>query len=105
MYRSKEGVSGFGRTDGRTDGQPENIMPPAPKGGDIKILVNGPLPIRSKHNNMPNANITPEFSVARRKRYANDSPINNHQINEYFIISTAFSLCCFLYHLSTHLSI
>ena len=24
------------RTDGRTDGQPENIMPPAPKGGGIK---------------------------------------------------------------------
>ena len=23
------------RTDGRTDGQPENIMPPAPKGGGI----------------------------------------------------------------------
>ena len=40
MYRSKEGISGFGRTDGqtdgRTDGQPENIMPPAPKGGGIK---------------------------------------------------------------------
>ena len=39
MYRSKEGISGFGRTggqtDGRTDGQPENIMPPAPKGGGI----------------------------------------------------------------------
>ena len=26
------------RTDGRTDGQPENIMPPAPKGGGIKML-------------------------------------------------------------------
>ena len=25
------------QTDGRTDGQPENIMPPAPKGGGIKI--------------------------------------------------------------------
>ena len=37
MYRSKEGISGFGRTDGRTDGQPENIMPPAPKGGGIRI--------------------------------------------------------------------
>ena len=36
MYRSNEGISGFGRTDGRTDGQPENIMPPAPKGGGIK---------------------------------------------------------------------
>ena len=36
MYRSKEGISGFGRTDGWTDGQPENIMPPAPKGGGIK---------------------------------------------------------------------
>ena len=36
MYRSKGGISGFGRTDGRTDGQPENIMPPAPKGGGIK---------------------------------------------------------------------
>ena len=40
MYRSKEGISGFGltdgRTEGRTDGQPENIMPPAPKGGGIK---------------------------------------------------------------------
>ena len=39
MYSSKEGISGFGRTDGwtdgRTDGQPENIMPPAPKGGGI----------------------------------------------------------------------
>ena len=35
MYRSKEGISGFGRTDGRADGQPENIMPPAPKGGGI----------------------------------------------------------------------
>ena len=32
MYRSKEGISGFGRTDG----QPENIMPPVPKGGGIK---------------------------------------------------------------------
>ena len=31
----KRGFSGFGRTDGRTDGQPENIMPPAPKGGGI----------------------------------------------------------------------
>ena len=29
MYKSKEGISGFGRTDG----QPENEMPPAPKGG------------------------------------------------------------------------
>ena len=45
MYRSKEGISGFGRTDGRTDGQtdgrtdgqPENIMPPAPKGGGITM--------------------------------------------------------------------
>ena len=36
MYRSKEGISGFGRTDGQKDGQPENIMPPAPKGGGIK---------------------------------------------------------------------
>ena len=40
MYRSKQGISGFGRTDGWTDGwtdgQPENIMPPAPKGGGIK---------------------------------------------------------------------
>ena len=35
-YRSKEGISGFGRPDGRTDGQPENIMPPAPKCGGIK---------------------------------------------------------------------
>ena len=35
MYRSKEGISGFGRTDG----QPENIMPPAPKGGGIKIQI------------------------------------------------------------------
>ena len=26
-----------GRTAGRTDGQPENIMPPAPKGGGITI--------------------------------------------------------------------
>ena len=26
------------RTDGRTDGQPENIMPQAPKGGGIKIF-------------------------------------------------------------------
>ena len=33
MYRSKEGISGFGRTDRRTDGQPENIMP---KGRGIK---------------------------------------------------------------------
>ena len=33
MYRSKEGISGFGRTDG----QPENKMPPAPKGGGINI--------------------------------------------------------------------
>ena len=29
------------RTDGRTDGQPENIMPPAPKGGGIKTLQSG----------------------------------------------------------------
>ena len=36
IYRSKEGISGFGRMDGRTDGQPENIMPPAPKGGGIQ---------------------------------------------------------------------
>ena len=28
------------RTDGRTDGQPENIMPPAPKGGGIKSSGN-----------------------------------------------------------------
>ena len=41
MCRSKEGISGFGRTDGRTDGQPENIMPPAPKGGGIKIEMYG----------------------------------------------------------------
>ena len=34
MYRSKEGISGFGRTNGRRDGQPKNIMP---KGGGIKI--------------------------------------------------------------------
>ena len=31
MYMSNEGISGFGRTDG----QPENIMPSAPKGGGI----------------------------------------------------------------------
>ena len=36
MYRWKEGISGFGRTDG----QSENIMPPAPKGGGIKINKN-----------------------------------------------------------------
>ena len=35
---SKEGISGFGRTDGRTDGQPEIIMPLAPKGGGITII-------------------------------------------------------------------
>ena len=35
MYRWLEGISGFGWTDGRTNGQPENIMPPAPKGGGI----------------------------------------------------------------------
>ena len=40
MYRSKEAISGFGRTDGRTDGQPQNIMPPAPKGGGINNLGN-----------------------------------------------------------------
>ena len=28
------------RTDGRTDGQPENIMPPVPKGGGIKKSFN-----------------------------------------------------------------
>ena len=27
----------FQASDGRTDGQPENIMPPAPKGGGINI--------------------------------------------------------------------
>ena len=27
----------FQASDGRTDGQPENIMPPAPEGGGIKI--------------------------------------------------------------------
>ena len=39
MYILKEGISGFGRTDGETemDGQPENIMPPAPKSQGIKI--------------------------------------------------------------------
>ena len=42
MYRWKEVISGFGWTDRRTDGQTngqttENIMPPAPKGGGIKI--------------------------------------------------------------------
>ena len=54
MYRSKEGISGFGRTDGRTDGQPENIMP---KGGGIKIkilipqvLVNTILHIQAQYN-------------------------------------------------------
>ena len=28
----------FQASDGRTDGQPENIMPPAPKGGGITIV-------------------------------------------------------------------
>ena len=40
MYRWKAVISGFrqmdGRTDGVTDGQPENIMPLAPKGWGIK---------------------------------------------------------------------
>ena len=36
MYRWKEVISGFGQTIGRTDRQPVNIMPPAPKGGGIK---------------------------------------------------------------------
>ena len=31
MYRWKEGISGFGQMDG----QPKNIMPPAPKSGGI----------------------------------------------------------------------
>ena len=39
MYRWKEGISGFGRTDG----QPENIMHPAPKGGGIKIMLKSML--------------------------------------------------------------
>ena len=29
----------FQASDGRTDGQPENIMPPAPKGGGIISLL------------------------------------------------------------------
>ena len=39
MYRSKEGILGFGRTDGRTDRQPENIMPPAPKSTLFRLWV------------------------------------------------------------------
>ena len=35
MYKWKEGISGFERTNG-TDVQPENIMLPVPKGGGIK---------------------------------------------------------------------
>ena len=35
MYKWREGISGFGRTDG----QPENIMPSAPKGEAIKITA------------------------------------------------------------------
>ena len=34
---SVAGISGFGRTDGGTEGQPENKMPPVPKGGGITI--------------------------------------------------------------------
>ena len=46
MYRSKEGISGFGRTDR----QPENIMPPAPKGGGItNIRVGSDFPRRYAH--------------------------------------------------------
>ena len=39
MYKWKEGISGFGRTEGQMNGQPENIMPPAPKGGGIKKII------------------------------------------------------------------
>ena len=40
IYRSDEGISGFGRTDG----QPENIIPLTPKGGGIKnVSVAGRL--------------------------------------------------------------
>ena len=40
MYRWKEGVSGFGRTDGRTDGgTARNIISPALKGGGITVAV------------------------------------------------------------------
>ena len=55
----QEGISGFVRTDGRTDrrmdGQPENIMPSAPKGGGIKIndlvnLLEGTDTIQFKRN-------------------------------------------------------
>ena len=31
----------FRASDGRTDGQPENIMPPAPKDGGIKCVMYG----------------------------------------------------------------
>ena len=65
MYRSKEGISSFawtdgrtdgradGRTEGRTDGQPENIMPQAPKGGGIKIIRLNPSIILRITKNIP----------------------------------------------------
>ena len=60
MYRSKKGISGFRRTDGWTDGQPENIMHPAPKGGGIKI---GCVPWRNcwgyNHCILPCSRISP----------------------------------------------
>ena len=35
-YRANEVWSTDGQTNGRTDGKPENIMPPLPYGGGIK---------------------------------------------------------------------
>ena len=46
MYRLKEGISGFGWTDG----QPENVMPLAPKGGGIQI-IDRVLDNRKSHQN------------------------------------------------------
>ena len=69
MYRSKEGISGFGRTDGRTDGQPENIMPPAPKGGGIIEFFTRQLALRSRERQYRDYPMTLPHSkrpVARR---------------------------------------
>ena len=94
MYRSKEGISGFGRTDGgtdgrtdgRTDGQPENIMPPAPKGGGItKITYHQSYAMCFFHHPLvPVTTVTGTMSHRRIIKAVKPEPVCHHT-RGYFI--------------------
>ena len=88
MYRWKEGISGFGQTDGQADGQTdrqtESIMSLVPKGGGIK-----------KRHQQTHQIIITTIIIIRVNRFNGDfsqNPASRHNSNNWFHFLTAHVL-------------